>query len=185
MSLPPVERGRRGSGVPIHELRADARILSPEDFEERHGSAFLLLSAAELAMPSGPATTEVRLLMDGEHVHASSTANLSLVVFPVRRTGRSVGHLVTIGRASNNDVAIPDVSISRFHAFLKEADAGRWQLQDAGSTNGTLVNGNPIARQGQGAPADLKAGDSVRLGQVELTFLGVAELRGFALKLER
>jgi hypothetical protein len=175
----------RGSGVSIHDLRPDARILSPADFEERHGSAFLLLTAADLATPSGPATTEVRLLVDGEEAPADSTASLSLVAFPVRRTGRSVGHLVTVGRASNNDVAIPDLSISRFHAFLKAASAGGWQLQDAGSTNGTTVNGRAVPQQGHGAPVDLAAGDTVRLGQVELTFLPADKLRAFALKIER
>ena len=31
----------RGSAVPLRDLRSDARTLSVEDFEERHGSAFL------------------------------------------------------------------------------------------------------------------------------------------------
>ena len=163
-------------------LRPDARSLSLDEFEDRHGSAFLLLTAADLALPTGPATTEVRLAFDESP--ADSTASLSLVAYPVRRTGRSVGHLITVGRAANNDLAIPDLSISRFHAFLKQ-DAGRWQLQDAGSTNGTTVHGEAVPRQGHGAPVEVKAGDNVRLGQVELTFLGVEELRDFALKLER
>ncbi len=174
----------RGSGVPLHDLRADARILTAEDFEDRHGSAFLLLTAAELSIPTGPATTQVWLELDSEEP-GESTAGLRLVVFPVRRTGRSVGHLITIGRASNNDVAIPDLSISRFHAFLKRGEAGGWQLQDAGSTNGTSVNGTPVPRQGHGAALDVKPGDNVRLGQIEVTFLGADELRSFALKIER
>jgi hypothetical protein len=175
----------RGSGVPISDLRPDARILAPAEFEARHGAAFLLLTAADLATPSGPATTEVRLLVDGEESPADSTASLSLVAFPVRRTGRSVGHLITVGRASNNDVAIPDLSISRFHAFLKPRTDGGFQLQDAGSTNGSTVNGRAVPQQGHGAPVDLAAGDTVRLGQVELTFLPSEQLRAFALKIER
>lgn len=173
----------RGSGIPMRDLRTDARILSAEEFEDRYGSAFLLLTAAELTLPTGPATTEVRLLYD--EGPADSTASLSLVVYPVRRTGRSVGHLITIGRAANNDLAVPDLSISRFHAFLKQGESGHWQIQDAGSTNGTSVNGQAVPRQGHGAAVDVKAGDNVRLGQIELTFLEVEELRQFALKLER
>ena len=116
---------------------------------------------------------------------AGSTASLSLVAYPIQRTGRSVGHLITIGRAGNNDVSIPDLSISRFHAFVKEGEGGGWQIQDAGSTNGTTVNAEPVPQQGHGAAVGLKAGDNLRLGQVELTFLGVEELRGFVLKLQR
>ena len=173
-----------GSAVDLRDLRVDARAMSSEDFEDRHGSAFLLLTATELSVPKGPATTEVRLLLDDEEVPGASTANLSLLAFPVRRTGRSVGHLIAIGRASNNDVAVPDLSISRFHAFLKEVD-GTWVIQDAGSTNGSSVNGNNVPQQGHGAAIALKAGDNVRLGQVELTFLGAKEMHAFALKFER
>ena len=52
----------RGSSIPIRDLRSGARTLSPEDFEDRYGSAFLLLTAADLALPNGPATTDVRLI---------------------------------------------------------------------------------------------------------------------------
>jgi len=178
-------RGRieRGSGVPIRELRVDAKSLARGEFEERHGRAFLLLSAAELAAAS-PTITEVRL--DGDaRPRAESTAGLSLVVFAVRRNGRSASHLITVGRAPDNDVVVPDVSISRFHAFVKEDRAGRWVVQDAGSTNGTTVNGHSVPRQGHGPPVELSSGDDVRLGQVELTFLDSEALVSFALRLER
>jgi hypothetical protein len=172
-----------GSGLPIRELRADARALPRSEFEERYGRAFLLLSAADLSTPR-PTITEVRL--DGDsHPRFESTANLSLVVYPVRRNGHSASHLITLGRAPDNDVVVPDVSISRFHAFVKEDASGRWLLQDAGSTNGTTVNGQSVPRQGHGPAAELASGDDVRLGQVELTFLDGEALVSFALRLER
>jgi hypothetical protein len=173
-----------GSGIPIRDMRDDVRSLSVEELEDRHGSAFLLLTAAELSMPTGPSSTQVSLIgLDDKR--SESTAALSLVAFPVRHTGRSVGHLVTVGRAANNDVAVPDLRISRFHGFLKQGVDGVWQIQDAGSTNGTSVNGESVPRQGSGPAMDLKAGDNLRLGQVELTFLGVNELRAFVTRLER
>ena len=144
----------RGSGVPIRELRADAKALARDEFEERHGRAFLLLSAADLAAPR-PTITEVRLDDDPARARVESTATLSLVVYPLRRNGRSAGHLITLGRAPDNDVVVPDVSISRFHAFVKEGASGRWLMQDAGSTNGTTVNGQSVPRQGHGPPIEL------------------------------
>jgi pSer/pThr/pTyr-binding forkhead associated (FHA) protein len=66
---------------------------------------------------------------------------------------------------------VRDVSVSRFHAFLKSGDGGGLQIQDAGSTNGTAVNGRPAPPRGEGAPLELKSGDRVRIGQVHLTFL--------------
>jgi len=187
MGLGPASNGRevaRGSGVPIRELREAARGLPRAEFEERHGSAFLLLSAADLSTPR-PTITEVRLDDDGVPRRAESTASLSLVVYALRRSGRSASHLITLGRADDNDVVVPDVSISRFHAFVKQGANGRWLMQDAGSTNGTTVNGHSVPRQGNGPPAELCAGDDVRLGQVELTFLDSEALVSFALRVER
>ncbi|MEM7411778.1 MAG: FHA domain-containing protein [Myxococcota bacterium] len=173
----------RGTGVPLKGLRAPARELSKEEFEDQHGSAFLLLMAAELAIPRGPATTEVQLL-DDDRRPGDSTASLSLLIYPLHKSNRSPGHLITIGRAANNDVIVPDLSISRFHAFVKEED-GQWPLRDAGSTNGTTVNGRNAPQQGHGEAMDLKAGDSVRLGQVELTFLDLPALLAYVAKLDR
>lgn len=173
-----------GTGVPILELRGDARALARSEFEERYGRAFLLLSASELATPR-PTITEVRLDDDPHGARAESTAGLSLVVYALRRNGKSASHLITLGRAPDNDVVVPDVSISRFHAFVKEGSGGRWLMQDAGSTNGTTVNGTSVPRQGHGPPSELASGDDVRLGQVELTFLDTEALVSFALRLER
>jgi len=126
--------------------------------------------------------------LDGDSVvtrRAESTASLSLVVYALRRNGRSASHLITLGRAPDNDVVVPDVSISRFHAFVKQGANRRWLMQDAGSTNGTTVNGSSVPRQGHGPPAELCSGDDVRLGQVELTFLDGEALASFASRLER
>ena len=174
---------RHGSGLPFEAFRADARRLSLTDFEECHGSGFLLLTAAGLNEPAGPAATEVHLVGIDEPA-SERTASLSLLAYPLRRTERSAGHLVTVGRTSNNDVVIPDLSVSRFHAFVKPVGDGRFQIQDANSTNGTTVNGTSVPVQGHGLAVDLKSGDNVRLGQVELTFLSAPALRDFVLARE-
>jgi hypothetical protein len=174
----------RGSGVSIRALREDASALSREEFEDRHGSAFLLLTAAELSMARGPMQTEVRLEIDAP-TRADSTASLSLIVFPVRHAGHSAGHLITVGRASDNDVVVPDVSISRFHAFVKQGANGEWLIHDAGSTNGTTVNGHSAPQQGTGSAIEMKSGDNLRIGQVELTFIDAPALISFAMKVER
>jgi pSer/pThr/pTyr-binding forkhead associated (FHA) protein len=171
---------KRGTGVPLGDFSTDAQTLSAADFEERHGSAFLVVTATDLDQPSGPAMTQVAL--DGfDEPGSERTADVSLLAYPVLRTERSVGHLITVGRTSNNDVVIPDLSVSRFHAFVKPSGDGRFQIQDARSTNGTTVNGNSVPSQGNGPAVDLKSGDNLRLGQVELTFLGAEALRNFVL----
>ena len=170
-----------GSGLPITPLKGDAATLSPEEFEDRHGSAFLLLTAAELCVPRGPGSTEVRLLDDLPR--SESTAALNLMAFPMRCREGTPGALVTIGRAGNSDVLVPDLSISRFHAFAKRGPDGHWRIHDAGSTNGTTVNGRSAPQQGNGQPETLKTGATLRLGQVEFTFLEVGAMLEYLAKL--
>ncbi len=64
-----------------------------------------------------------------------------------------------IGRDASNGVAINDVEVSRKHARLT-LQGGKYVLDDLGSTNGTFINGQRLA-----APAVLKAGDIVSLGE--------------------
>lgn len=172
-----------GSGIRVRDLLSDVWNLSPEAFEKQHGSAFLLMSAAELKQPTGPRATQVRGLPGDDRV-SERTAHLSLRVFPVARTERSLFPFVTLGRTKNNDIVLPEVTVSRFHAFFKRSDDGRMILQDAGSTNGSAVNGKPVPVQGKGAPVQLKSGDNLRFGSVELTFLSVQALREFILEFE-
>ena len=171
----------RGSGVSIRDLRAAAQKLPRAEFEQRYGRVFLLLSATDFAAPPG-LMTEVGM---GGPARMESTASLSLIVYAVRHNGHSAGHLITVGRAPDNDVVVPDASISRFHAYVKEGADRQWLIQDAGSTNGTGVNGHAVPRQGSGSPIALKSGDDVRLGQVELTFLDADALLSFAMRVER
>jgi pSer/pThr/pTyr-binding forkhead associated (FHA) protein len=174
-----LDPAQAGSARPLEAYIDDAHKLPPDEFQARYGEGFLLLTAAGLTVPSGPCSTDVKLFDEDGSAH---TANVSTLVYPVRRTERSVVHLLTLGRATNNDVVVRDVSISRFHAFVKRGDDEEFLLQDAGSTNGTAVNGAAVSARGNGPPTALKAGDTVRLGQVEFTFVDTAALRQFVLK---
>src|SRR6185503_5303580 len=61
---------------------------------------------------------------------------------------------VTIGRRADNDVCLPNLAVSGEHAVVVTILTDSF-LEDLGSTNGTLVNGKPIAkhflRDGRGA----------------------------------
>jgi hypothetical protein len=52
---------------------------------------------------------------------------------------------ITIGRRADNDVCLPYPAVSGEHAALVTILADSF-LEDLGSTNGTLVNGKPIAK---------------------------------------
>ncbi len=66
----------------------------------------------------------------------------------------------TLGRSSQNDVAIPDASLSRHHARISLKD-GIPYLEDLGSLNGTSLNGERITM-----PHPLREEDEILLGQV-------------------
>jgi adenylate cyclase len=71
--------------------------------------------------------------------------------------------LTLIGRAPTCDLVINAPTISRQHARVRVQD-GRVFVSDAGSTYGTLVNGDPISSE-----HELFSGDSFVLGHLEFT----------------
>ncbi len=168
------------SGLRIEDLRPDAARLSSEEFKNRYGDAFLLLSSAGFKQPKSATSTEV-LLDLGDEV-GERTAGVSVRVVPIRAAKDSLTHLITVGRSAKNDVMIPDISVSRFHAFFKRNRAGGFQLQDAGSTNGTIVNESSVGTKEAGPPVDVKSGDNIRFGQVDVTFLEADALRSYVAK---
>ncbi|MBK7072587.1 MAG: SpoIIE family protein phosphatase [Myxococcales bacterium] len=60
-----------------------------------------------------------------------------------RRYALSDGEYV-IGRRSDCQIFVPDMRVSRQHARLRP-NAGKWEVEDLGSNNGTWVNGARIA----------------------------------------
>ena len=68
---------------------------------------------------------------------------------------------VRLGRGSDNDVVLSDVSVSRYHAELSRED-GSWYVQDLKSTNGVEVNRVPVQR------APLQPGDRLGIGVFDL-----------------
>jgi hypothetical protein len=165
----------------IEELRSDAAELSPEEFEDRHGEAFLLLSSTGFKQPMSTSSTEV-LLLELDEEAGERTAGVSIRIIPIRAAKDSHTHLITVGRAAKSDVVIEDISVSRFHAFFKRNPAGGFQLNDAGSTNGTLVNEASVCTKEAGPPTDVKSGDNIRFGQVDVTFLEANAMRSYIAK---
>jgi hypothetical protein len=178
---PEQTRSTAKSGLRIEDLRPDAARLSPEEFKDHYGEAFLLLSSAGFKQPKSATSTEV-LLLDLAEEAGERTAGVSVRAVPIRAAKNSLAHLITVGRATKNDVTIADISVSRFHAFFKRSPVGGFQLQDAGSSNGTIVNETSVCTKEAGPPADVKSGDNIRFGQVDVTFLEADALRSYVAK---
>jgi pSer/pThr/pTyr-binding forkhead associated (FHA) protein len=70
---------------------------------------------------------------------------------------------LTIGRDPASDIFLNDITVSRNHAVL-ERDGDRVTLRDAGSLNGTYVNGRLADA------AELHDNDSVQIGTFQMVF---------------
>jgi hypothetical protein len=69
-----------------------------------------------------------------------------------------------LGRSAENDVSLPDDTVSARHASIAYRD-GQWWLEDLGSANGTLLNGARIEQA-----LVISSGDKITLGRVRLVF---------------
>jgi hypothetical protein len=72
------------------------------------------------------------------------------------------GDQIQIGRAEACQVQLDDTYASQFHARIYRRD-GSWFVEDLGSTNGTYLNQRRLT-----APAEVRAGDRLRIGKTTL-----------------
>ncbi len=103
-----------------------------------------------LGRPPGPALVWSGALSTGAPVE------YRIPLEHVSRQGR-----YSIGRSPDNDLPIPDPTVSSFHAVL-EIRGGALHIGDMGSANGTMVNNLTLHRK---EFARLRAGDRITLGQ--------------------
>ena len=73
----------------------------------------------------------------------------------------------TIGRKAHNDIQIDNLAVSGEHALIVTILNDSF-LEDLGSTNGTLVNGNPVKKH------ILQTNDVVEIGKYKLKFVSEA-----------
>ncbi|MFJ5830568.1 FHA domain-containing protein [Streptomyces sp. NPDC093089] len=81
----------------------------------------------------------------------------------------SLGHVMRIGRALENELVVSDLQVSRHHAEFHATPDGRFEIRDLGSHNGTYVNGQPIAK---GGTALLGPQDIVGVGHSTFRIVG-------------
>ena len=70
------------------------------------------------------------------------------------------GSVKTLGRTARADFIVDASLVSRLHCRLTAGREGQLVVEDLGSTNGTLVNGERVDR------AELAVGDTLQVGRV-------------------
>ena len=90
-----------------------------------------------------------------------SMLRLRFVIDGEERLFPLTGGRVRLGRGSENDVVLADVSVSRHHAEIRRGPDG-WTIHDLKSTNGVEINRVSVRS------APLHAGDRVTIGAFDL-----------------
>ncbi len=71
------------------------------------------------------------------------------------------GLRLSVGRALDNDIVVPDRRVSRYHLEVHQ-QGDSWTVEDLGSGHGTELNGQPVQ------VADASVGDVLRIGSTWL-----------------
>lgn len=107
--------------------------------------------------------------MRSEEAVAARPAGLAFLVVQRTHAGgpRSGERLplravTALGRDAGNDVVLNDEAASARHSIVSFSD-GEWWIEDAGSTNGTVVNGTKIWQKER-----LHYGDELTVGRIGL-----------------
>lgn len=161
---------------PVDYLDVAIRTLR-DDFVARY-PYFFLVGDALLERPERARKTDVFEIVDSnlDKTGATRTADAdelagrqaATLVLAVRKVQDQFPSMITVGRTSNNDLVIPDINISRFHAFFR-SHPDRVELADAGSANGTSVNGKVLPPKG--AATLLIPGDRIAFAHLQFAFV--------------
>ena len=81
--------------------------------------------------------------------------------------------VTSLGRVAGNTIVIDDPHISARHAELR-LERGQWWLRDLGSSNGTMLNGEPVR-----AVIAVRPGDVLQCGRVRFRLVPSFPVPGF------
>ena len=146
-----------------------------KSFIAKHGKAFLVHHGpiGKLREPIKEKKTQA---IEGGDVDEYFDPREDFLVFEVRRRPGETDPegLIRLGRAEDNEVVIPDASVSAVHAFFQEGP-DNYTIVDNDSMNGTWVNMKEVPVLGQGEPMMVKSLSRLRFGAVVMTFMVAAD----------
>ena len=129
------------------------------EFEEdlRRQDEEMRAAKAGVAIPSAaPPMPDIQVI--ARVTQPSGTREIPLIFKPG-------GRRLNVGRASDNELTLNDVSVSKIHAALLMTGEGTLLVADTGSTNGTYINGRRIT---YGESRAIEDGDVIGFGDVEV-----------------
>lgn len=159
--------------ITVAEMRKLALSLTLERFRQQMGPFVLIhrppdpLQAEAMGLPFNSSATSVARLMNvasGPVALLFAFDELSVTLLPPLRERDEL----VIGRLPDSDLVIEEASASKRHALLRWNRAtDRCTVEDAGSTNGTFLNGGARVRK----ETVLQDGDVLSFGEAHYWFL--------------
>jgi hypothetical protein len=148
-----VKEGARENG---YGLVARPEVVFETDEGLKRGD---LMVDAELSEAPGPPSGEQPALAPRPDARSGAAA----LVDTTEGKEYSLGERAVIGRLQGSEIEIQDPGASRRHAEIRR-DGTDFVVVDLGSTNGTLVNDQPVSQ------ATLEDGDRITIGRTVLEF---------------
>ncbi|MBT1162236.1 MULTISPECIES: FHA domain-containing protein FhaB/FipA [Bifidobacterium] len=146
----------------MRSLHKDMESFSPHTSRTHRRKERRARKAAESPAPVATSSAVPVHTPVPERANAANDLTL-LVIIDGPLAGASVplsGNSITLGRAASNTVVLDDEFASSHHARVyKDPITNSWAIEDLGSTNGTVVNGQRI-----NTPTILAARVPVRIG---------------------
>ncbi len=125
------------------------------------------MAAAGVAAAPAPAFFDAESAEDAPPLASRPGAAPGIATVTIRGIEHDValtGDRMVIGRLKRCDICLPDANASREHAAIEREGAG-WVIEDLGSTNGTLLNGERLTSR-----VRLRDGDAIVIGVSELIY---------------
>jgi hypothetical protein len=140
-----------------------------EAFLKEYNHPFLLFP--EKHVPGGFATYHTRMADRGAgaRIAGSGTEIRKFRVLPPNpEHGKDFPRKLLVGRGTDRDLTIDHSTVSKRHAFISyDEEKQAYKLGDAGSTNGTFVNGHSVE---SGDPVYIRDGNIVSFGECDYMF---------------
>jgi len=145
-----------------------AAAMNPESAAARDSTTLMPAWQPPPAAPAGgvdaAAADSKTQPMTGTSPGAGRQAELTIETGPdAGHSHRAGDRALRLGRSPDNDIILRDPATSGHHARVERRGETFW-IVDLGSTNGTLVNGEPIQEK------ELNHGDRVTIGQNAVQF---------------
>ena len=166
----------------LYTLVRDSRDLNRDGFASRYGESFLIYGL-QADLPNRQPDFKTGYFPSVRRTSLAATQRLPTLmainapdpdaprgIVPIVKSDRNpYTDRISVGRAASCDVVVPILHVSKLHAhFLRNERTHGWDVRDAGSTNGTFVNGR---RADTGERLPVKSGDKVHLGSCESRFV--------------